>query len=531
MRKAWRITPIFERTAKARTRYIFNEGGTRSSKTISNLQNAYKLLEANPDMGLKFSVVSESIPHLKLGAMHDFFEFLLKSHGIYNKKYHNKSDHTYSICGNTLEFFGTDSEAKVHGPARDFLYCNEIQNMKLGTFRHLEIRTKYAIYADWNPVGDFWIYDEYIDNPTLRDKITFIRSTYKDNPYLAQEQIDSILSIASRDENFRRVYVEGQRGRLEGLVFPNSEQVHFWPEHLDKRGFAIDPGFSNDPTAIIECGLYQGDLFIRCHSYVVGQTTDDVWRTLIKKGITSNIVIDPGGGGDRMGEELRRKGIQIEIAKKDKINSEGLRNTSIDLLRQYKLKLFCEGKDDPLWKERNNYIYKYDKREGRFTNEPVDRSNHCFVGETLITTDKRQTQIRNVKAGDMVLTSKGYRRVLHRWDNGIKKVKEYTIKTNQSEIKAICTPDHKIYTPTGFKEIQHINTSDYINILLNHEQVISVRVKSKGQRQVFDLMVYDQHEYFANGILVSNCFDAARYYGIKHLNRRTITNPWEATSW
>ena len=42
--------------------------------------------------------------------------------------------------------------------------------------------------------------------------------------------------------------------------------------------------------------------------------------------------------------------------------------------------------------------------------------------------------------------------------------------------------------------------------------------------EVYDIMVEDTHEYFANGILVHNCIDAARYLALIKLGKKPKAN-------
>ena len=38
-----------------------------------------------------------------------------------------------------------------------------------------------------------------------------------------------------------------------------------------------------------------------------------------------------------------------------------------------------------------------------------------------------------------------------------------------------------------------------------------IQLISVSEQEVYDLEVTEQHEYFANGVLVHNCMDATRY--------------------
>ena len=45
----------------------------------------------------------------------------------------------------------------------------------------------------------------------------------------------------------------------------------------------------------------------------------------------------------------------------------------------------------------------------------------------------------------------------------------------------------------------------------SHAKVLKIEVKAIREEEVYDLMIENEHEYFANGILVHNCMDATRY--------------------
>ena len=72
--------------------------------------------------------------------MRDFFE-ILEREGIYNVELHNKSEATYVLFGNLVEFISIDMSAKVRGRKRDVLFCNEATELTLEDWRHLMLRT------------------------------------------------------------------------------------------------------------------------------------------------------------------------------------------------------------------------------------------------------------------------------------------------------------------------------------------------------------------------------------------------------
>ena len=124
----------------AKPRYISNKGGTRSTKTYSTLQFLYLLIPKIDKAGDITSVVSESFPHLKKGAIRDYENIV--GHPLKGDSHWNESDHTWTFDnGAKLEFFSVDNAAKVHGSQRKRLFINEANHIEYEIFRQLAVRT------------------------------------------------------------------------------------------------------------------------------------------------------------------------------------------------------------------------------------------------------------------------------------------------------------------------------------------------------------------------------------------------------
>ena len=130
--------------------------------------------------------------------MRDFFEILNREE-IYNPDLHNKSDATYHLDGNLVEFISIDQPQKVRGRKRDVLFVNEANEISLEDWRQLLLRTTGKTIIDYNPSDEFhWIYDEVIP----REDADFFQTTYKDNPFLPQSVLVEIEPFREADENF-----------------------------------------------------------------------------------------------------------------------------------------------------------------------------------------------------------------------------------------------------------------------------------------------------------------------------------------
>ena len=135
----------------------------------------------------------------------------------------------------------------------------------------------------------------------------------------------------------------------------------------------------------------------------------------------------------------------------------------------------------------------------------------CFKGGTLVTTDKGDKSIEEIKEGDLVLTRKGFKKVTHSWCSGEKDC----ISVNVEGSEIICTPDHRFIDAFN-NEIEVQDLTEEITLLKavkfrkNKYQLRPAHLTAKtsdvvGQYEVYDIEVEDCHEFFANGVLVHNC--------------------------
>jgi intein/homing endonuclease len=93
---------------------------------------------------------------------------------------------------------------------------------------------------------------------------------------------------------------------------------------------------------------------------------------------------------------------------------------------------------------------------GKQINKPIDDFNHCFVGDTMVTTKRGQVPIKDVEVGDKVLTASGYKSVLIKHNNGLKQVAKYSLQLDTFIVSLCCTNNHKIKTTKGWKKISKL---------------------------------------------------------------------------
>jgi len=368
---AIQTSEIFEKNWEAPTKIVVNQGGTRSGKTYSLLQLI--MVRALSERGKVFTIVRKSLPSLKMTAMRDFIEILTNA-GLYNEKDHNKSEHIYRLNGNIIEFVSLDQPQKKRGARRDYLFCNEANELTWEDFFQLLVRTTGKIYIDYNPSDDFhWIYDKLL----TRDDVTFIKSTYVDNPFLDDSIISEIERLKDTDEDYWRIYGLGERGQSKATVFTFMEEEV--PEQAKFLAMGMDFGFTNDPTSLVAVYVLDHNLYAKELLYETNLTNRDISEKLKALNIDRRTEIFADSAEPKSIEELYRMGWNVKPTKKgaDSINA------GIDVLKRYKL--YASGAN--LVKEMRNYKWVEDKN-GKLLNKPIDAFNHAIDAMRYATFNK-----------------------------------------------------------------------------------------------------------------------------------------------
>jgi phage terminase large subunit len=353
--------------SKLRSRIRIVQGGTSSSKTFSILPLLIQYAVQNPKS--EISVVSESIPHLKRGAVRDFIK-IMDWVGNWIPENFNKSNLTYTFKnGSYIEFFSADQPDKLRGARRDVLFINECNNVDFESYQQLAIRTKKFIYLDYNPTNEFWVHRELIGQPNT----DFIILTYKDNEALDDNLVKEIEKARDKAvtsaywENWWKVYGLGQIGSLEGVIFTNWQQIDNIPVEADLIGYGLDFGYSNDPTSIVEIYKYNGKRVVNELCYQKGLS-----NAQIAKFINTNHPVYCDSAEPKSIAELRSYGVRAEAVIK---GSDSI-NFGIQIMQEQEY--LVTSKSINLINELRKYAWDKDRKTGQTLNRPIDMFNHSI---------------------------------------------------------------------------------------------------------------------------------------------------------
>lgn len=360
-------------------------GGTSASKTISIL--LILIAKSQSDKTKKLtSVVSESVPHLKKGAIRDF-KNIMQEHHYWKDSLWNATDMIYTFeTGSQIEFFSADNGDKLRGARRDRLFINEANNVSFEAYNQLEVRTREEIWLDWNPTTEFWFYTEIKD----KDDVDFIILTYRDN-----EALDSniIKSIENRKENknWWLVYGLGQLGEIEGKIYRDWNIIDEIPHEARLERYGIDFGYSQDPTAIIALYRYNQGYILDEIAYQKEFLNKDI-VDIIKNKPKALCVAD--SAEPKSIEEIRLFGINITGAVKGRDSVDwGIKVVQAQRISMTK-------KSVNLIKSYRNYVWQTD-RDGRILPVPdhylsdcMDAIRYAFV--SLVPMITRQELMNNL---------------------------------------------------------------------------------------------------------------------------------------
>lgn len=362
---------VFEANRNAQTRYIVNQGGTRSTKTYSILQNLITDAYANRDKPTIFSVVRKSMPALRATAMKDFLD-IMRSTGHYHEENHNRSENIYHIGRAEIEFFSLDEEQKVRGRKRRKLFVNEANELTSDEFFQLDIRTEERIYLDYNPSEiDHWIYRTDDEAMMPAAQRTDIRSTYLDNPFLAPELIARIERIKNQSPSLWKVYGLGEPAQLDEIIYTNWDTVKMFPVEASDQFYGLDFGYTN-PCALVHCASVDGEVYEQEELYESGLTNTALIKRLETIITDKRLPIYADSARPEMIEEIFRAEFNIIPSRKGKNSVQD----GIDCVKRFKCHIIESSSN--LLKEIKSYQWCKDKNGQIIEGRPVEFNNHLM---------------------------------------------------------------------------------------------------------------------------------------------------------
>lgn len=363
---------------KKRIRIV--QGGTSAGKTYDILMD--ELDEAIRQKGILTTIMSDTMPNLRHGAMRDFIK-IAKETGAWDFAEWNSTYSTFALPnGSTIEFYSADSEDAL-GARRDRLFINEANRITKEAFDQLEIRTEQRITLDFNPSNKFWAHDLL-----TRPDVDFVKLNYLDNEALS-ENIRKTLELRKGDgtSNWWRVYGLGEIGSLEGNVYEGwIAEDEIPPEAILKR-YGVDFGYK-DPTTIV--AVYEdsdGDIWLKLHLCKSELTTPELIH--IAKSLPEALFVCDNSRPEIIAE-MQANGIRAIGSDKTPGEKMNGKRYNIDLVQRRRVHYLRQDKE--LEQEYLTYAWRK-KRDGRIIDEPEDGNDHIMDAIAYAVRDMNRKQI------------------------------------------------------------------------------------------------------------------------------------------
>jgi phage terminase large subunit len=354
MKLSLEATPVFDKNIGRTERIVINEGSSRSSKTYSLMQMFVIKLFREKD--ILITVVRKTLPALKSTAYRDFLD-ILKSNNLYVEYNHNKTELTYTINSNEIEFISVDNFQKIKGRKRTYLFCNEANELVYNDFTQLAMRTTKQIFMDYNPSHDEYHWLE--EKVKTRDDVYIIKSTYKDNPFNTPEVIKEIERLRETDPNLWRIYGLGLMGIASARIWTHFELVDEMPEGGETM-YGLDFGY-NHPTALMHIKEYDDAYYVDELIYESGLTNNDLIEKMRQLEVQKGKFVFCDSAEPNRIEEIRRAGFNAHSSDKDV-------KKGIDTVKSKKI--YVTKRSTNVLKEYKGYSWKT-TADGKILDEPV----------------------------------------------------------------------------------------------------------------------------------------------------------------
>jgi len=247
------------------------------------------------------------------------------------------------------------------------------------SIRKKGIQNRVIIIMNPSDVNHF-IYKKYIEKThrfvnidgvdvqiSTHPSVLHIHTTYFNNvENLSTEFLEEIERMKETDpKKYAHVVIGRWADIAAGVIFKKIEIIDEIPTWVRKRGRGMDFGFTNDPTAIIDCGIFEHDLYLDELCYKTRMLTGEIITELKK----TNTKVISESADPRLIQEIFNTGILIYPVDK----FQGSINAGINAMLDYNIKVTRRSIN--LLFEFRNYTWDRDK-DGNFINTPIDKYNH-----------------------------------------------------------------------------------------------------------------------------------------------------------
>jgi len=349
------VTPIFDWLLHESKRINFLYGSAGSGKSYQVA--IYLIKKLFEEDNITILVTRKTTPSLRLTAYKLVLEILAK---YFPDKYEvNKTEMIITRGNSEMIFKGLDDPAKIRSLDLNYAWLEEATEFTKEDYEQILLRIRKPnknninqVILTTNPISIFhWTYTDIYLNPD--PSIAKHKSLWSDNPFLDKTYINELQKLQG---NYRKIFVDGEFGLLEGLIFPNFTIYENVFDTVKEYVYGADFGYTNAATLMkimfLETGKFIADELI----YESGLTNTEF----------TNRIIDLLPGSDRYTpiycdsaepdriQELYNAGLNAQKARKDVNagidymieNMLGVTARSINTIRELRMYSWAVDKDN-----------------------------------------------------------------------------------------------------------------------------------------------------------------------------------------
>jgi phage terminase large subunit len=291
--------------------------------------------------------------------------------------------------GSEIIFLGLDDEQKLLS-IQDIsdVFVEEATETSRDILEQLNLRMRgsapyHQIHLCFNPVSTLNFMYEFMEVNPPKDSYK-LKTTFRDNKFLPQSYIDSLMDLYRTNPRKAKVYCDGEWGVMGLLVFEDNwdikdfdfkqlvKNTKYSKTPLEAR-FGGDFGFTLDPTTLIAT-LYNKDkeeIYIFDELYERGLTNPELAHKIKNMQYHKQRIFfdcaDP-----KSITELNRLGIFAKPAKKGKDSIK----FGLAFLNRHKI--YVHPKCRNTINEFKDYQYKKDKQTGEYIMDKFEGADHAI---------------------------------------------------------------------------------------------------------------------------------------------------------
>lgn len=286
--------------------------------------------------------------------------------------------------GSEIIFMGLDEETKLLS-LNDIgtVFVEEAFEVPKAILEQLNLRLRGAtqqqqIILAFNPITkNHYLFDFCEVSPPA--SFIYTQSTYKDNPFLSKEYVDSLEELYTRNPQKARVFCDGEWGvDAEGLVFQNWKVESFDAMELASKGLerrsGMDIGYI-DKSAIIDT-LYDKanrTIYVFNEFYKSGCQLSELAQALRDMNLQkTRVYVD--SAETRTIAYFKQEGLRAEACKK----GAGSVKAAIMFLQDHTIIVHPGCKN--LITELENFSYIKSKQTGEWTEDTTHEWSHAIDG-------------------------------------------------------------------------------------------------------------------------------------------------------